>query len=121
MKGLVTGLVLIAAISCQAQKADGIINDKEVERIETVLAADDMQGRKTGTPGIEKAADFISAEFKAAGLQFFGKEKSYRQEFTMVSPKLISTTGTWDGAEMDGKKIISITSQPSLKVDEKSG
>ncbi len=121
MKGFITGLGLLAVISCQAQKADGIINDKEVERIETVLAADDMQGRKTGTPGIEKAADFISAEFKAAGLQYFGKEKSYRQEFTMVSPKLISTTGTWDGVEMDSKKIISVTSQPSLKVDEKSG
>ena len=123
MKGFITGLGLLVVISCQAQKsgADAIINDKEVERIETVLAADDMQGRKTGTPGIEKAADFISAEFKAAGLQYFGKEKSYRQEFTMVSPKLISTTGTWDGEAMDSKKIISVTSQASLKVDEKSG
>ncbi|HQV54669.1 MAG TPA: hypothetical protein PLX17_04095, partial [Chitinophagaceae bacterium] len=46
-----------------------IINAKEVERIERVLASDEMRGRKTFSPEIDIAADFIAAEFKAAGLQ----------------------------------------------------
>ncbi len=66
---------LLLPVSCLAQKGtsakeiDAIINAKEVERIERTLSADDMQGRKTFTPGIEKAADFIASEFKAIGLQ----------------------------------------------------
>ncbi len=52
-----------------AQKADEIINAKEVERIERVLASDEMKGRRVFTPEIDKAADFIAAEFKKAGLQ----------------------------------------------------
>ena len=53
-----------------AQKTDNIINAKEVARIENVLAADEMRGRKTFSPEIDKAADFIAAEFKAATADF---------------------------------------------------
>jgi hypothetical protein len=49
---LVAGLLLLA--SAQAQNVDKLIKEKEVRRIETILAADDMQGRRTFTPGIEK-------------------------------------------------------------------
>ena len=34
-----------------SQNIDKIINTAEVERIEKILSADDMQGRKTFTPG----------------------------------------------------------------------
>ena len=37
-----------------------IINVKEVERIENVLASDEMRGRKIYSPEIEKAAEFIA-------------------------------------------------------------
>ena len=40
-----------------ANSIDDIINVKEVERIEKVLAADEMRGRKTFSPEIDKAAD----------------------------------------------------------------
>lgn len=46
-----------------SQKIDKIINVAEVERIEKILSADDMQGRRTFTTGIDKAADFIESEF----------------------------------------------------------
>ena len=67
---LVAGLLLV--FNAQAQNVDKLIKEKEVRRIETILAADDMQGRRTFTPGIEKAAAFIADEFKATGLQIFG-------------------------------------------------
>src|SRR3954470_17854333 len=79
-----------------SQQIDKIINATEVERIEKVLSADDMQGRKTFTPGIDKAADFIASEFAKSKLQFFGNSKSYFQEFTMVKAKPVEITGTID-------------------------
>jgi Zn-dependent M28 family amino/carboxypeptidase len=67
-----------------------IINVKEVERVERILAADDMRGRKAFTPDIDKAADFIVAEFKAAGLQTWNNSGNYRQEFSLAPTDLTS-------------------------------
>jgi hypothetical protein len=67
----VFSLVLCAAsVFSFAQKGLDIIDKKEVLRIENFLASDELKGRKPGTPGIEKAADFISDEFKKSGLSF---------------------------------------------------
>lgn len=103
------------------QKADDIINAKEAERIEKVLAADDMRGRKTFSPEIDKAADFIADEFKKAGLQTFNNASGFRQDFAMVSPKFVSGSATFDNEQVDFKNVVVITSQPALTVNEKSG
>lgn len=46
------------------------------------LAHDDHQGRGAGTTGEQSAAAFITAAFKAIGLQPKGDGKSYLQKFT---------------------------------------
>jgi Peptidase family M28 len=43
------------------------------------LASADLQGRKPGTPGHRKAADYIVTEFQKAGLQPLGSLNGYRQ------------------------------------------
>ena len=116
-----TGLFIITAFCVFGQKADDIINAKEVERIEKVLAADDMRGRKTFSPEIDKAADFIAEEFKKAGLQTFNNASGFRQDFAMVSPKFVSGSATFDNAPVDFKNVIVITSQPGFLINEKSG
>ena len=69
-KIFVTGLLIsITSFLLAQKKINRIINAKEVERIERVLAADDMRGRRIFSPEIDNAADFIASEFKAAGLQ----------------------------------------------------
>ena len=55
------GLLCLLSFS---QDIDKLINATEVGRIEKILSADDMQGRKTFTPSIDRAADFIAAEFE---------------------------------------------------------
>ena len=67
----------VLACHSQAQKD---ISVKEVGRIESVLAADELKGRKAGSPEIEKAASFIADEFKKTGLQAV-QGNSYLQEF----------------------------------------
>jgi len=117
-------ILLIAAFSATvngfAQKADNVINLREVRRIEQVLASDDMQGRRTGTPGIEKAAQFISAEFKKTGLKPL-KGDSYLQSFSTLRPKSLSVKGEMDDQELDPKNIIVVTTKPDFKVNEKDG
>jgi len=45
------------------------------------LASDEMEGRKAGTEGIEKAAKYIENEFEKLDLKTFGNLQSYRQTF----------------------------------------
>ena len=76
------GLLITITSFLSAQDINNIINAKEVERIEGKLASDEMRGRKAFTPDIDKAADFIAAEFKAAGLQTWNNNGNYKQEFS---------------------------------------
>lgn len=55
-------------VAC-AQRHQALFDAAEVKRIETILASDEMMGRKAGTAGSDKAAQFIAGEFKKAGLQ----------------------------------------------------
>ena len=60
-----------------SQQIDKTINVAEVERIEKILSADDMQGRRTFTPGIDKAADFIETEFAKNKLKYFDFHETF--------------------------------------------
>lgn len=112
-------LLLALPFIAQSQKIDKIITRSETERIESYLASDELEGRKPFTPGIEKAAKFISAEFEKAGLQ--QTEGSYLQTFYMVKTKLNSFTATIDGKELDAKQVAFFTVEPNISMDEKSG
>jgi hypothetical protein len=117
-----TGLLTTIAPFLFAQtNIDGIITAKEVERIERVMAADDMRGRKINTPEIDKTADFIAAEFKAAGLQTWNNGNSFRQEFVMVNPKQTRLTATFDNITVDPQRIVLITAEPEITIDQSSG
>lgn len=119
-KFLLMGLLIMTTSFLFAQKIDAIINAKEVDRIERTLSSDDMRGRKAFTADIDKAADFIAAEFKAIGLQTLNNSGSYRQEFAMVRPKFISASATFDGNAIDPKNIMVVTCQAELKIDQTS-
>jgi Zn-dependent M28 family amino/carboxypeptidase len=73
--------LLVAPSFAQQNTVDG----KDVERIIKTLSADDMQGRKIYSPGIEKAATFIESEFKSTGLQPLTGETGLRINFTRAN------------------------------------
>jgi hypothetical protein len=118
---VLTGLFLVTTFFIYGQKADDIINAKEVERIERTLSSDEMRGRRTFTPDIDRAADFIADEFKKAGLQTMSGNNGFKQEFAMVRPKFISAAGNFDGEALDAKDIIVVTCFPQLKINQGSG
>ncbi|MDB5025855.1 MAG: family metallo-hydrolase [Mucilaginibacter sp.] len=85
MKKLITAVALLALSSGSfAQDVDKLIKQDEVEHIIKTLSADDMQGRATFTPGIEKAAHFIEGEYERIGLKPMEGNSGYRQNFTMI-------------------------------------
>lgn len=104
-----------------SQNINKIINAKEVARIESALSSDKMEGRKTFTPSIDKASDFIANEFKKSGLKYFGDLKSYKQPFSMLKATLISASGNINGHSLEPDSIIAITTNEELKFDENSG
>lgn len=77
-------LFLLFYISSFGQKSLKLISLKETKRIESILSADDMQGRKAFTAANEKAAAFIASEFETIGLQKWKDGDSYLQTFSMV-------------------------------------
>lgn len=114
-------LTFFTGLFSNAQHIDQVINAKEVERIETILSSDKMQGRKTFTPSIDSAAAFISSELKQSGLKYFDGLKSYMQPFSMIKANLISASGNIDGHPVDADKIIAVTGNEDLKLDQNSG
>ena len=104
-----------------AQQSDKILNATEAMRIVSFLASDDLKGRKTGTPEIDKAADFIAEEFKKSGLKMYTGLQTYKQSFTNVRTKFIAASGNVDSTKMDASNIIAITTDSLLKFNELSG
>lgn len=68
-------------ITAQTSETEVVIDSATVRKHLYTLASDDMQGRRTGTEGIEKAAQYIESEFKRIGLQTFESLSDYRQTF----------------------------------------
>src|SRR5687767_314138 len=68
------------------------------------LASDELKGRGNGTEGLERAADYIAAGFKDAGLEPGGKGGSWFQPFELVAGL---TVGRENGLtiEQGGKRV----------------
>jgi hypothetical protein len=121
MKKLILSIIALCSIvGSIAQSIDKIIKAKEVKRIEKILSADDMEGRRTFTPGIEKASGFIESEFKKIGLQTFNDAPNYRQEFFMYQAKNATASVIIDGNAIPDSMMAAMSYQPIVSLTEKS-
>jgi Zn-dependent M28 family amino/carboxypeptidase len=73
-----------------AAKYAGTIRIAELQKHLTIIAADDMQGRETGTEGQRKAAAYIENFFKTAGLSASIPAKGYQQFYPLYKDSMIS-------------------------------
>lgn len=121
MKKYLLSLIVFTVSAASAQNVEELISQKEVERIERILSSDEMEGRRTFTKGIDKAAAFIAEEFKKTGLQTWNNSGSYLQQFAMIRPKFISLTASIGGVALDSRDVIVVTCQPELSITEQSG
>ncbi|TAG09618.1 MAG: M28 family peptidase [Sphingobacteriia bacterium] len=115
---------IVLTLNFQAAKAQDIhqiISTTEVARVVGVLASDEMEGRKTFTKGIDKAAAFIADEFKQTGLQTLNGNGNFLQSFKMVRPKFVAASAVLDLLPVATKNIIAISCKPELLINEQSG
>jgi len=86
---LLAGITLVALFTSLAPALD---RESAVARLRTdlaFLASDACEGRGPGTAGIDRAADYVAAAFKAAGLKGGMPDGSYFQPFVIKgSPEL---------------------------------
>jgi Zn-dependent M28 family amino/carboxypeptidase len=114
-------IALLIPILGNSQWINKVVTKSETERIERILASDEMEGRRTFSPGIDKAAAFIAKEFEAAGLKSLKGDNNYLQSFTINRPKFISLAASIDGTTIDTKQVIVVTVEPEINITEVSG
>jgi hypothetical protein len=98
MKKLITLIILsVLSIGVFAQDVNKLIKQEDVTRIISTLASDDMRGRATFTPDIERAAQFIESEYKKIGLKPMQGDSGFRQNFTMLKTVPVKTDVSING------------------------
>jgi hypothetical protein len=114
-------ILIGSSLNVKGQKSMDIIDKSETERIEKYLSSNELEGRRTFSKGIDKAADFIANEFKQTKLATLQNTNSYLQKFTRLSVKFIGANANFDGSSIDLKNIIVITNQANVSINETSG
>jgi Zn-dependent M28 family amino/carboxypeptidase len=91
------------------------------------LASDEMEGRETGTPGIEKAAVYIENELKRIGLTTFQDLESYRQTFIFQNRRIkkditaSNIIGVLEGRSKKDEFVIISAHYDHLGIRQKEG
>jgi len=67
------------------------------------LASPELKGRKPGTPGNRKAAEYIAAEFRKAGLEPLASLGGYTQA---VAPSIGDNIMGMRGQSADRKSVV---------------
>ena len=112
--------VLIISTKTWSQENVETISKSETERIEKYLSSDELEGRKIYSKGIEKAALFISNEFKQIGLATLNNSNSYLQIFSTPTtiknsnaatppnenPSLANVVGVIPGKSLPNEYVI---------------
>jgi Zn-dependent M28 family amino/carboxypeptidase len=91
-------LAALLAVSCSASIHSAGIEREKLLADCKFLSADDMQGRKTGTPAGEKARAYVVKRFKESGVRPFGDD--FLQRFDVngkVGANVVGQIGTGGG------------------------
>jgi Zn-dependent M28 family amino/carboxypeptidase len=85
-----------------ASQAIGEISPARYMQDVVYLASDALRGRGNGSPELDRAADYIARQFRAAGLQPAGENHSYFQDFEITTGARL---GPKNALELDGKPL----------------
>lgn len=107
MKRIIYLLLLVfTATQVSAQDINKIITREYVDHLIKTLSSDEMQGRATFSPGIDRAASFIEAEFKKIGLQPLTGSTVYRQTFEKDGKPLFNVAGIIPGKSKAKELVV---------------
>ena len=103
----------------KASKAAGsAITQASVTRIVSTLAADEVQGRASGTPSELKAAQFIAGEFKRIGLQPLPGLQDFEQVFSAYNVQSSDIKAEMNGIAVPADHVLLASGIPQLTWSE---
>ncbi len=80
--------------STAVERSAATITEADVRRRIFVIAHDSMGGRNTPSPGLNKTADYIAAEFKRFGLKPGGDSGTFLQRYAITRRQLLADRST---------------------------
>jgi Zn-dependent M28 family amino/carboxypeptidase len=100
-------LILLAALSinCKSQSV-GQISKSDLKENLTYLASDELKGRRTGSEGIDKAADFLIQKLESYGIEPYFE--NYRDPFDLQGEKGANVVGYIPGTDPELKDQLVI-------------
>lgn len=116
--------VALAAAACGGGEAeapepledDGDPRAVRLERLLYTLAADSMEGRRTGTEGAQRAARFLAAELERYGVEPAGDDGFY-QRLPLVRMSVTTAAGTATRLRLPSEQLDFDTLPPDRIVD----
>lgn len=93
-------LTMLYACAKQGASLDSIITAERVAETVQALSADELKGRKAGSPEAKRAAGIIAAAFKEANLSYLPGLSSYEQSFTVAEHEVLSMHLELNGTEV---------------------
>ncbi len=91
---------------------------ERLESLLSVLAADSMEGRRTGTPGAHRTQDFLAAELASYGVEP-GGDDGYLQAIPMVGQDIVTPEGAMTRMiiELDAERWDTIPADAIRRTD----
>jgi hypothetical protein len=109
-------------VGCASDRAPAdVITQADVDRVLSTLSADDMMGRRPFTDGIDKAADFIAAEFAAAGLANLEGLDNYLQQIPAYTLTTESHSVILNRREVSAERCIFAINQREIHWSNNDG
>ena len=127
MQKLLLPALLLMSFLATAQKKNtppyfaASISAEDMKRHLYVIAAPEMEGRDTPSPGLEKAADYIETHFKSLGL-LPGNKDSYRQVYPIYKDSMtkasLGINGTSFELNKDFQPYVTINYSAEMRFSE---
>ena len=101
---IVTGLAAAAVLLAATTGDSAFSSERYLSHIK-FLASPEMRGRESGSPELEKAAQYIAAQFKSDGLKPLDG-KSYLQPFEVTTSAKLGKTNRLDAVIKDNTESL---------------
>ena len=101
-------LILLISNEIVCQPNPNYVSLNSLRKHLTIIASDDMEGRETGTKGLQRAASYIQKEFKDIGLTTLNHSKGLNQWYKIPKrlKKVCNVIGCIEGSSKKDEFIV---------------
>jgi hypothetical protein len=98
--------VIVLFITLSSCNNNRVISKKLIDKHLITLSSDEMEGRRAGSNGIEKATQYIESEFERIGLSTYDTLNSFRQNFEFYDMSFNNVIGVLNGKSLSDEYVV---------------